>query len=1240
MFGFARLVALVTAVLSTVSILAIDVRPTAGTLDAKVLAVAPVRPNVDPVAVNTYLSSLTWTAWNAANGGRWVAQYDTLTGHPRRVYGGAMPWVPGPANNLTGSATSADLERVARQFIAANQSVIGVANANLIFVEQPATPTRSGRVRYAVFDYAIDGVPVENGRLLFAVNNGNMIYWHSVNMAKVAAVTTPAITADQAINNVFTYAGIANAAVVQQPTLKLLPRNAATGTLLTYQLVYQTAIRVDGSEGTWAAYVDALTGAVIAFADANHYLEGQGRVRGGVRPAKANDAEVVRSFPLAAVENSLGNTATSANGVFAFRGGRSSTSLSGTFFDANCVACPSQASATSMNGRLDLGVGGADHVGNGVSTPAERTGFFHTNVARLIANKWLDLSWLRDDEIALNVNIAATCNAYYSSNTLNFYRAGNGCANTGEIRDVMQHEWGHGLDDHDGDRPGYEAALGLGDMATGEAVGDHIALFVDHDPCIGQSFQNGRNTGIYTVDPFTNEIATCDGVRNLDEHRVLRGNANTRPVVSGLLTLSNVSAKCPGPPVVPAQPLYAAYIGPMAREGHCEGEIWGQAAVHLAYTLSTGKSFGSAKYDANQQHLTYAGDAIGDSAVDGSKNPGFDRDQAWTIAERLFFESRPMVASYAPSTVQAMGPSAYDGYLVVDDTGDGLLPNGTPNAAYINDAFIHHEIHETGISTASKRLTSVDTKDCAAPATPNVTLTQGIVSGTQAVTISWAAVAGAESYTVLRNERRDDVFLEVARVLGNGTTSVVDAGVDNGVTYNYRVQANAGGTCFAVSAGGVKSITIAQPDALVRRVNVDDALKGNNDGQLDAGEKTQLTVVLGNDGLAGLSNVSASLTSSTAGVTVTKGGPRTFGAIAAGGEAFSSSAYEVVLDPNGALCGADAVLLFSVSASQGSFTLPVTLPIGESGPNCTVVGRAHAQPLSVSIVSDAAGSCGDGDLVPDPGETVRVDVVVNNIGDATARNVNVTLQSSASYLTVTPASVTLDSIAPLGADVRTATFLVTVGAAPHGDVATLTASVTSSGRTVASTRSMTTPVNRDLLVQTFDYDFESGAQGWTASDAAGWHLTNTALTTGNSTWVWHSNYGALKCELLTSPDYEFSTSSSLTFDVAVLTEEAFDGVNVQVSVDGGQTWITAPSSYNFQAEGSGCMAAGEGLFSGNEPTMKRVTADLSQFAGYRGKVRFKFSGDDLLDYPVAGGAWIDNVSAASMIVSVPSAGCR
>jgi hypothetical protein len=1215
---------------------AIDVRQVEDALQAKTVTLPALAPDYDRARIDAYLASPAWTSWNDAHGRRWVAQYDSLTGHPRRVYGGALPWVPGAANSLTGSGSNADLERAARDFIAANGSLLGVSNASLTFVDGPATPTRDGRLRYAAFDYSINGVPVENARLLFAVNNGNMIYWHSANIAAVPTVTTPGLTADQALANLLAYAGVsaAQVEVVEQPALKLLPRNAGPGELLTYRLAYQATFRVDGGEGTWAAYVDAITGTVIAFANANRYAgEGTGKVTGGVRPAQATEPEVVRSFPFVGVETPSGTTNTTANGSFPYTGRTASTTLSGTFFDVACIDCPSQTSASSGIGRIALGVGGQDHVGNGASTPAERAAFFHSNVARSIALKWLDLPWLRNARVGVNVNLPQTCNAYWNGSSLNFFRAGAGCTNTGEIRDVMQHEWGHGIDDNDGDDPGYEAALGLGDMATGEAVGDHIALFVDHDACIGQSFAAARNTGKYITDPATMNVATCTGVRDVDELRANRGTLSTR----------NVTAVCPGPPISTANPLVAAYIGPMAREGHCEGEIWGQAGFHLVQNLMTGRSYGTATLDANKQHATYAGDPLPDSPIDGSKNSGYDRDQAWTLHERLFFDSRPMVASYAPSRHQAMGPSAYDGYIVSDDTGDGLL-NGTPHAAYINDAFLHHGMEELGLSVPQGNLMAVDVKDCTAPATPNVTLTQQLdpATGRPAVKITWTAVANAASYSILRNERRDDVFLEVARVTSG--TSVVDAGVDNGVTYHYRVQANAPGACYAVSAGGVKSISIAQPDAISGTATVTDSPRGNGNGQLDAGDHAGLYLTIRNIGLAGLTNVSASLTSSTPGVTVTKAGPRSYGSIAAGGQAGPGSWFEVDVAPDGALCGIEAVVVLNVTSAQGAFSLPVTLPIGTAGLSCTVSGTAYAQPLSMAIISDRVnGSCGDGDLVPDPGETVQVEVQVNNAGDKTANGVVATLSSDKPYLTISPASFDLGSIAAKGAETKKATFLVTVGAgAPQEDLATLTASVTSNGPTVAATRSMTTIVNRDKVMKTINYDFESGPQGWTSSDTTnGWHRTNTALTTGNMTWVWWSRYAQKRCELLYSPAMEFSATSAVALDVAYVSENsdaAWDGMNVQVSVDGGTTWITVPAGYDALAIGSGCMTANEPMFSGVSPTMKRVTADLSAFAGLRGQIRFKFSGDDLVDVAV-GGAWVDNVTTSNVVISAPSASC-
>ncbi len=1229
--NFALAFALALALTTTA--FAIDVRQPQS-LDARTLTLTPVAPKYDASRVQTYLADPNWIAFNQAHGGNWFAQYDLLTGHARRVLGGSIPW-------LQANATNADVERVARDFIAANAAVIGVSNDKLHFVSDAATPSRDGRIRFAAFDYAINGVPVENARLVFAINNGNMIYWHSANIADVPAVTTPAISAAQALTNLLAYAGVtgSNSTVVEQPTLKLLPRNGSAD-LLTYRLVYESIFKTNGSNATWAAYIDALTGGVIAFGDNNDYATcpartaTTGRVTGGIRPAQSTDAEVVRSFPFVAVDQAAGTSVTTGDGTFSFAGANASTGLNGRFFDTNCVDCIKsetdpqsgfQPFVASANGILNLGTGGrdvqhgpgqpTDSYGNGLSTPADRTAFFHTNIARQIALKWLQLPWLLNATIPVKVNINDVCNAFWDGSSLNFFKSGvlarsSGnliCANTGEIRDVMQHEWGHGLDANDGRPVGL--VLGLGDLATGEAAADHIALFVDHDSCIGQSFYN-KLSGPFVTDPDTGATADCNGVRNLDEARATHGT----------MTVTNVTQKCGGPPVSTSSPTVIVYVGPMLNEGHCEGEIWGQTDWHLAQDLLTGRKYTTTDPLPN--------------GTDGSANPAYDKDAAWDLLERLYFDSRPIVASYASSRNQAIGPSAYDGYIVVDDEGDGLA-NGTPHGAYINDAYSHHGIEEWGLPGGVPQDT--DSANCTAPQAPPYTLTQNIdgETGTPAVTITFTPVSGASAYSILRNERRNDVFLEVARV--NGVTSVVDSGVDNGVTYNYRVAA-IGSSCYAASDANVKSIRIAQPDLALKSVVIADS---NGDGKLDPGEKAQLYISLANTGLAGLTNVTGILTATSNGVTVTKAGPRTYGALTAGASAGPNQSYAISVVADGALCGSTATLVLNVSTDQGCFAVPVSIPLGS---NCSIYKNAYARPVSMAITSDRLSlTCGDGDLVPDPGETVQLSVSVDNLGTRSASGVTVKLTSDKPYFTFGNDLVTLGSLAPDGAETKTATFAVSVARnAPFADTATFTAVVTSSGSTIPALRTLQTVVNRDKVMRTLSYNFDTGAQGWTSSDAAGWQLA-LGPTTGDLTQLWHEQYAGNRCDYLVSPATEASATSSISFDLAYVSENSdapYDGLDVQVSADGRATWQTIDVTQGYAAlsAGTGCMTKDQGFFSGVSPLMSRYDADLSAFAGKVINMRFRFSSDDLVDASPAG-AWIDNVTTNNVIVSVPSVPC-
>ncbi len=125
------------------------------------------------------------------------------------------------------------------------------------------------------------------------------------------------------------------------------------------------------------------------------------------------------------------------------------------------------------------------------SSTAQVNGYYHTTYihdwlqARLAPNSLPAL----DVSFPVNVNINATCNAYYDGISINFFAAGDGCINT-SYDTVIYHEYGHFIDHRIG---------GITDGGLSEGWGDVIASFVTGQPIIGEGFF-GSGTNIRRVD--------------------------------------------------------------------------------------------------------------------------------------------------------------------------------------------------------------------------------------------------------------------------------------------------------------------------------------------------------------------------------------------------------------------------------------------------------------------------------------------------------------------------------------------------------------------------------------------------------------------------------------------------------------------------------------------------------------------------------------------------------------------
>jgi hypothetical protein len=82
-------------------------------------------------------------------------------------------------------------------------------------------------------------------------------------------------------------------------------------------------------------------------------------------------------------------------------------------------------------------------------------------------------------EMPINVGLASSCNAFYDGVSLNFFRAGAGCANTAYCS-VVHHEYGHHL----------AAMAGSGQGPYGEGFGDVVAMLMRDDPGFGYGYHN------------------------------------------------------------------------------------------------------------------------------------------------------------------------------------------------------------------------------------------------------------------------------------------------------------------------------------------------------------------------------------------------------------------------------------------------------------------------------------------------------------------------------------------------------------------------------------------------------------------------------------------------------------------------------------------------------------------------------------------------------------------------------
>jgi hypothetical protein len=675
-----------------------------------------------------------WQDFLATAGGPWKAYVDRRTGRIDFAGGAGLPWIPGAGNELAGEEPDLPaLEAIARAFLPRVATVLGIDPATLSL-----SPGRSGRTDVHLwnvdFDVVLDGLPVEGARVVFRVNNGNLIQFGTENLPSPGSRVPPGqVSRKEALATLSAYmdsvggiGGIGAAdRFVDGGTVKLLPASIQgsperRGLIRVWEIVF----RRRGSIGTWRARIDATSGELLDFRDVNDYA----RATGGVYPSSYlfnNET----ALPMPFTDLSVGGFADSAGNFPAVAGGVTST-LTGKYVDVS-DGCGSISLSSNALGNLVFGTSaGTDCVtpgtGGAGNTHSSRTQFYHVNRAKEVGRGWLPSNTWLNGQLPVNVNIQDVCNAYWDGFSINFFRSGSGCGNTGEIAGVSLHEYGHGLDSNDGN--GFSPENG-----TGEAYADVTAALLLHDSCMGPGFFQSGNCSAYG-DPCT----SCSGVRDVDWAK----HASNTPH-----TVDNFTrTRC----------FPSGYSGPCGQEGHCESYVVSEAVWDLA-----------------NRDLPSPGSA-----------------GAWTTTERLWYVSRPTATSAfvchnatTPWTSDGCAAGSLFRVLRAADDDDGNLANGTPHSCQIFAALNRH-----GLACAGDAGANVCFSGCTPPAVPTV----GLTAGNRQVDLNWSGSSPGAQFDIFRSEMGCSAgFQRIASGLTG--SSFTDSSLANGLTYSYRIVAHGAG---------------------------------------------------------------------------------------------------------------------------------------------------------------------------------------------------------------------------------------------------------------------------------------------------------------------------------------------------------------------------------------------------------------------------------------------------------------
>ncbi|OYT74626.1 MAG: hypothetical protein CFK49_07475 [Armatimonadetes bacterium JP3_11] len=361
-----------------------------------------------------------------------------------------------------------------------------------------------GKFTAVYFQQQMDGIPVDKGELTLLVREmeGYPLVLASNAVRYVHPIaTTPKLSSDEAVQIVKKLRPDLHADT--KPELIVYPAEEQTHLAWAFSVDKHSLEKPE----RYRVFVDAHTGALLEWRSEIYYSDITGQVRGyatpGLRPDTTANPPALGAIPKLRVSVVGGESIFSAlDGSFTLSSGGASSVTVRAELTGPAVRVADQAGSLMSLQQTVTPPTFIDFLFNATPTEfntAQLNGLLHTQLVYDFVKSINPNYPGIDIQIPCNVNIANTCNAYYSNRTINFYRSGNGCVNTC-YSTVVYHEYGH-----------FVIAMGhpnaSGDYHEGMA--DVTAAFLTVDPCLGLEFR-GVGTGCLR-NAVNNRLYPCSG---------------------------------------------------------------------------------------------------------------------------------------------------------------------------------------------------------------------------------------------------------------------------------------------------------------------------------------------------------------------------------------------------------------------------------------------------------------------------------------------------------------------------------------------------------------------------------------------------------------------------------------------------------------------------------------------------------------------------------------------------------